>query len=176
MRHFIVCINPECDQHLHPVPVSGGEIMVAANIGLPVIASITGDEPPVEAAITALEVLLESNPEDKIKDMAYEKLKSLKAELDEECTCSSCTEPKTSESIGSTSAIPSASDDYYQSADYKAHRIRMDDLEVERVKADILHQQAQTQLVEAKARLTNVEAEALEQKFRPSQRKSTQTN
>lgn len=69
MKHFMVCINPECDQHLHPV--SGGEIMVAANIGLPVIASITGDEPPVEAAITALEIFLESNPEDKFKDMAY---------------------------------------------------------------------------------------------------------
>lgn len=174
MRHFIVCINPECDQHLHPVPVSGGEIMVAANIGLPVIASITGDEPPVEAAITALEVLLESNPEDKIKDMAYEKLKSLQAELDEGCTCSSCTEPKTSEAMGSPTIVESASDDYYQSADYKAHRVRMDELEVERTKAEILYRKSETVLLDAKARLTVAEAVTLEEKFRLSQIKYPQ--
>lgn len=174
MKHFMVCINPECDQHLHPVPVSGGEIAVAANMGMPVIASIHGDEPPVEAAIIALEVLLESNPEDKIKDMAYEKLKSLQAELGEECTCESCIETKTSESVGSTTAIHSASDDYYQSADYKAHRIRMDELEIERVKVEILNQQAQTVLLDAKARLTVAEAAALEEKFRLSQIKYPQ--
>lgn len=174
MKYFMVCINSECDQHLHAV--TGGELIVAETIGLPVITSINGDEPPVEAAMIALEVLLESNPEDKIKDMAYEKLKSLQAELGEECSCESCTEPKTSESVESTSAIPSASDDYYQSADYKAHRLRMEELEIERTKAEILNQQAQTQLVEAKARLANVEAEALEQKFRPSQRNTPKAN
>lgn len=174
MKYFMVCINAECDQHLHAV--TGGELIVAETIGLPVITSINGDEPPVEAAMIALEFLLESNPEDKIKDMAYEKLKSLQSELGEECTCESCTEPKTSESVESTTAIPSASDDYYQSADYKAHRIRMEELEIERTKAEILNQQAQTQLVEAKARLANAEAEALEQKFRPSQRKTPQAN
>lgn len=172
MKHFIVCINAECDQHLHPA--SGGELIAAGSIGLPIIASLSDDEPPVEAAITALEYLLESDPEDKMKDMAYEKLKSLQSKLDEECTCSSCTEPKTSESVGSTSAIPSASDDYYQSADYKAHRIRMDELEIERMKTEILNQQAQTVLLDAKARLTVAEAATLEEKFRLSQIKYPQ--
>lgn len=172
MKYFMVCINAECDQHLHVV--TGGELIVAETIGLPVITSINGDEPPVEAAIIALEVLLESNPEDKIKDMAYEKLKSLQPELSEECTCESCAEPKTSESVGSTSVIPSASDDYYQSANYKAHRVRMEELEIERVKEDILNQQAQTSLLNAKARLTIAEAAALEEKFRLSQIKYPQ--
>lgn len=172
MKYYMVCINPECDQHFHRVTES--ELIVAANTGMPVIANVTGDEPPVEAAIAALEVFLESNPEDKFKDLAYEKLKSLQAETDEDCTCSSCTEPKTSESVGSTSAIPSAADDYYQSADYKAHRVRMDALEIERVKEDILNQQAQTSLLNAKARLTVAEAAALEEKFRLSQIKFPQ--
>lgn len=174
MNYFMVCINSECDQHLHAV--SGGELVAAQSIGLPVIASISGDVPPVEAAVTALEYLLESDPEDKIKDMAYEKLKSLQAELGEECTCSLCTEPKTSESMGGIAISPTAPDDYYQSAEYKAHRVRMEELEIERTKAEILNQQAQTQLVEAKARLANAEAEALEQKFRPSQRNTPQAN
>lgn len=164
MKHFMVCINPECDQHLHPIPVSGGELIVAANIGLPVIASITGYEPPVEAAITALEVFLESNPENKMKDMAYEKLKSLQAQLTEECP-----EPKTSESMGSIAINPTASDDYYQSSEYKAHRIRMDELEVERVKAE-------TQLVQAKARLTNAEAQKIELNLPTLKRVKPETN
>ena len=109
-----------------------------------------------------------------MKDMAYEKLKSLQAQLDEECTCTLCTEPKTSEGMGSTTAIPSASDDYYQSSEYKAHRIRMDELEIERAKAEILNQQAQTVLLDAKARLTVAEAAALEEKFRLSQIKYPQ--
>lgn len=172
MKFFMVCINAECDQHFHPV--SGGELIAAGSIGLPVVAAITDDLPPVEVAITAIEELLESDPVDKMKDMAYEKLKYLQAQLDEECTCSLCTEPKTSESVESTTAIPSASDDYYQSSEYKAHRIRMDELEIERVKSEILNQQAQTVLLDAKARLTVAEAAALEEKFRLSQIKYPQ--
>lgn len=38
----------------------------------------------------------------------------------------------------------------------------MEALEIERTKAEILNQQAQTKLVEAKARLTNAEAQKLE--------------
>lgn len=174
MKYFMVCINSECDQHLHAV--SSGELIVAETIGLPVIASSNGDEPPVEAAITALEILLESNPEDKIKDMAYEKLKSLQVQLDEECTCSSCTEPKTSEAMGSVAISPTASDDYYQSAEYKAHRVRMEELEVERTKAEILNQQAQTQLVEAKARLANAEAQKIELNLPTLKRVKPETN
>lgn len=182
MKYFMVCINAECDQHLHAV--TGGELIVAETIGLPVITSINGDEPPVEAAMIALEFLLESNPEDKIKDMAYEKLKSLQSELGEECTCESCTEPKEDENSESSNVIGSINgpvrvedpDDYYRSAEYKAHRVRMEELEIERTKAEILNQQAQTQLVEAKARLANAEAEALEQKFRPSQRNTPKAN
>lgn len=174
MKYFMVCLNSECDQPLHHV--SGGELIVAANMGLPVIASITGYEPPVEAAITALEAFLESNPEDKMKDMAYEKLKSLQAQPTDECTCPSCTEYVATEIMDNASIGHTSSDDYYQSAEYKAHRVRMEELEIERTKAEILNQQAQTQLVEAKARLTNAEAEALEQKFRPSQRNTPKAN
>ncbi|MBS7344296.1 MAG: hypothetical protein KIG60_01295 [Caryophanon sp.] len=176
MKYFMVCINPECDQPLHAV--SGGELIVVANMGVPVITSINGDEPPVEAAITALECFLESDPEDKMKDMAYEKLKSLQVHPTEECTCPSCTEPKTSESMGGIAISPTASDDYYQSAEYKAHRVRMEELEVERTKAEILNQQAQTQLVEAKARLTNAEARKIELNFPPEQtsRRTSETN
>lgn len=176
MRHFMVCINPECPQHLHPVPVSGGEISVAVNMGIPVIASIHGDEPPVEAAITALEIFLESNPKDNMKDMIYEKLESLQTKLTEDCTCSSCTEPKTSESVGSTTAIPSASDDYYQSADYKAHRVRMDELEIERMKAEIYNQEVQTTLLQAKVRLVSAEAQKIELNLPVIKRAKPETN
>lgn len=160
MNYFMVCINPECDKPFHPVSV--GEITVAAHMGIPVIAANNGEQPPIEAAITALEYLLESNPEDKLKDMVYEKIESLQTQLIGECTCPSCTETKTSESVESTTAIPSAPDDYYQSAEYKAHRVRMEELEFERTKAEIINQQAQTQLVEANARLKNAEAQKLE--------------
>lgn len=174
MKYFMVCINAECDQHLHAV--TGGELIVAETIGLPVITSINGDEPPVEAAMIALEFLLESNPEDKIKDMAYEKLKSLQSELGEECTCESCTEPKTSESVESTTAIPSASDDYYQSAEYKAHRIRMDELEIERMKAEIYNQEVQTTLLQAKVRLVSAEAQKIELNLPVIKRAKPETN
>ena len=168
MNYFMVCINPECDQLFHPVSV--GVLNVVANMGIPVIASINGEQPPIEAAISPLELFLESNPEDKLKDMAYEKLKSLQAQLTEECTCPTCTEPKETESsessqmVGKVSGVVSVEDpdDYYRSAEYKAHRVRMEALEIERTKAEILNQQAQTQLVEAKARLTNAEAQKLE--------------
>lgn len=175
MKYFMVCINPECDQPLHPV--SGEGVFVAANMGLPVIASITGDEPPVEAAITAIEAFLESNPEDKMKDMAYEKLKAIQNE-------NSTEDADTEASIGDlgvstvngTVSPAYGDDDYYRSAEYKAHRARMEALEVERVNAEILNQKAQTKLIEAKVRLTEAEAESIEQKFRPSHRKSSQPN
>lgn len=172
MNYFMVCINPECDQHFHRVAESG--LIVAANTGMPVIANVTGDEPPVEAAVTALEVFLESNPEDKFKDLAYEKLKSLQVQIGEECTCSDCTEPKTSESMGSAAISPTASDDYYYSDEYKAHRARMQELEIERTQEEILNQKAETSLLNAKARLTIAEAAALEEKFRLSQIKYPQ--
>lgn len=174
MKYFMVCINPECDQHLHPI--SGGELNVFENSGLPIIVSITGDEPPVEAAVTALESILEANPEDKLKDMAYEKLKLLQAQLSEECTCTTCTEPKTSESMGSVAISPTTYDDYYQSAEYKAHRVRMEALEIERTKADILNQQAQTKLIEAKARLTIAEAQKIELNLPTIKRVKPETN
>lgn len=182
MNYFMVCINPECDQPFHPVSV--GELTVVAHMGIPVIASINGEQPPIEAAISPLEFFLESNPEDKMKDMAYEKLKSLQLQLAEECTCPSCTEPKEAETSESSQMVGNVRgavrlenpDDYYRSAEYKAHRVRMEELEVERTKAEILNQQAQTKLVEAKARLTIAEAESIEQKFRPSQRNTPQAN
>lgn len=168
MKYFMVCINPECDQHFHHV--SEGELSVADHMGIPVVASINGDEPPVEAAITALEIFLEANPKDKMKDMAYEKLKSLQVKLGEECTCPSCTESKETENSESSQTVGNTNgpvrvedpDDYYRSAEYKAHRVRMEELEIERTKAEIFNQQAQTQLVEANARLTNAKAQKIE--------------
>lgn len=170
MKYFMVCINAECNQHVHAV--SDEELILAEFIKLPVIASVDGDEPPVKAAVTALEYLLESDLEDKMKYMAYEKLKSLQAQLMEDCPCPSCTEPKTSEGMDGIPIAPS--DDYYQSAEYKAHRVRMEELEFERTKAEILNQQAQTVLLDAKARLTVAEAVTLEEKFRISQIKYPQ--
>lgn len=174
MKYFMVCLNPECDQPLHHI--SGEELIVVTTRGVPVIGSISGDEPPVGAAVVALEDFLASNPEDKIKDMAYEKLKSLQAQLTEECTCPSCTEPEATESMGSVAISPTASDDYYQSAEYKAHRVRMEALEIERTKAEILNQEAHTKLIEAKARLTIAEAQKIELNLPTIKRVKPETN
>lgn len=157
MKHFMVCINPECDQPFHEV--SARELIAINLAGLPVTVSLDGSEPPLEAAATVLEEFLENTTQDKIKDMAYEKLKATHAILNQEDEC-----------MGSAAISPiSASDDYYQSAEYKAHRIRMDELELQRVKAE-------TQLVEAKARLTIAEAQKIELNLPTAKRVKPETN
>ena len=81
MKYFISCINPECDKHLHPI--SGVELIVASNLGLPIVATDDDEVPPLEAAALALEHLLESDVEDSTKAMASEKLKQLTAQIAE---------------------------------------------------------------------------------------------
>lgn len=111
MNYFMVCINPECDQLFHPVSV--GVLNVVANMGIPVIASINGEQPPIEAAISPLELFLESNPEDKLKDMAYEKLKAIQNE-------NSTEDADTEASIGdlSVSAVNGTVSPAYDDDDY----------------------------------------------------------
>lgn len=153
MKYFISCINPECDKHLHPI--SGVELIVASNLGLPIVATDDDEVPPLEAAALALEHLLESDVEDSTKAMASEKLKQLNAQIAEEES-----EEATSEGYSEYKvAEVSGHDDYYQTAEYKAHRAQMESLEVERVKAEISNLRAQTSLVNAKARLTAAEAQ-----------------
>lgn len=164
MKYFISCINPECDKHVHPI--SGVELLVASNLGLPIIASTADDDevPPLEAAALALEHLLESDLVDSTKAMASEKLEQITAQMAEE------------ESEASNVAEVSGHDDYYQTAEYKAHRTQMDSLEVERVKAEISNLRAQTSLVNAKARLTAAEAQKTELGLPSVKQHNPQTN
>ena len=172
MKYFISCINPECDKHLHPI--SGVELIVASNLGLPIIASTADDDevPPLEAAALALEHLLESDVEDSTKAMASEKLKQITAQMAEEdfeeLTSEDSSENKVAEVCGH--------DDYYQTAEYKAHRAQMESLEVERVKAEISNLRAQTSLVNAKAHLTAVEAKKAELGLPSVKQHNPQTN
>lgn len=172
MKYFISCINPECDKHLHPI--SGVELLVASNLGLPIIASTADDDevPPLEAAALALEHLLESDVEDSTKAMASEKLKQITAQIAEEES-----EEATSEDAA-VSNVPTVAgyDDYYQTDEYKAHRAQMDSLEVERVKAEISNLRAQTALVNAKARLTAAEAQKAELGLPTVKQHNPQTN
>lgn len=153
MKHFMVCINPECEHPIHEV--SAGGSLAAAFRGIPVIHSTTGDEPTLEDVIVVLEDLLESDPEDVLKDLVYDKLKKYQDQSSEKCACQEHDETKTDEELvyemvgAPVGAI--AEDDYYRSPEYKAHRIRMDDLEVERVKAEIEYRRAETRLMNAKA-------------------------
>ena len=172
MKYFISCINPECDKHLHPI--SGVELLVASNLGLPIIASTADDDevPPLEAAALALEHLLESNIEDSTKAMASEKLEQITAQIAEEES-----EEATSEEPSVTNApVVANCDDYYQTAEYKAHRTQMDSLEAERVKAEISNLRAQTALVNAKARLTAAEAQKAELGLPSVKQHNPQTN
>lgn len=158
MKYFISCINPECDKHLHPI--AGVELLVASNLGLPIIASTADDDevPPLEAAALALEHLLESDVEDSTKAMASEKLKQITAQIAEEESEEATSEEPT---VAKATAVADY-DEYYQTAEYKAHRAQMESLEVERVKAEISNLRAQTSLVNAKARLTAAEAQKIE--------------
>lgn len=172
MKYFISCINPECNEHLHPI--SGVELLVAYNLNLPIIATTPGDDevPPLEAAALALEHLLESNVEDSVKEMASKKLEQITAQIAEEES-----EEATSEEPSVTNAPVIANcDDYYQTAEYKAHRAQMDSLEVERVKAEISNLRAQTSLVNAKARLTAAEAQKTELGLPSVKQHKPQTN
>lgn len=155
MKHFMVCINPECEQPFHEV--SAGGSFAALLRGIPVIQNLNGAEPTLQDAIDALEELLNTNPDDVLKDLVYDKLKTYKSS--EECKCQDQDEAKTDQEdlnqlVGKSVApvqLPADPDDYYRSPEYKAHRIRMDDLEVERVKAEIEYRQAETRLMNAKA-------------------------
>ena len=172
MKYFISCINPECDKHLHPI--SGVELIVAYNLNLPIIATNAddGEVPPLEVAALALEHLLESNIEDSTKAMASEKLEQITAQIAEEES-----EEATSEEPSVTNApVVANCDDYYQTAEYKAHRAQMDSLEVERVKAEISNLRAQTSLVNAKARLTAAEAQKTELGLPSVKQHKPQTN
>ena len=172
MKYYISCINPECNEHLHPI--SGVELLVASNLGLPIIANTAGDDevPPLEAAALALEHLLESNVEDSVKEMAIKKLEQITAQIAEEES-----EELTSEDAA-VSNVPTVAgyDDYYQTDEYKAHRAQMDSLEVERVKAEISNLRAQTSLVNAKARLTAAEAQKTELGLPSVKQHKPQTN
>lgn len=152
MKHFMICINPECEQPFHEV--SAGVSFAALLRGIPVIQNLNGAEPTLEDAIDALEEFLDTNPDDVLKDLVYDKLKTYKPS--EECTCQDHDETKTDlelehQMVGTNLAVSAEPDDYYRSPEYKAHRIRMDDLEVERVKAEIQYRQAETRLMNAKA-------------------------
>lgn len=155
MKHFMVCINPECEHPFHEVSTGGS--FAATFRGIPVIQSLNGDEPTLQDAIDALEDLLEDNPEDVLKDLVYEKLQTYQEQTSEECTCQKHGEAKTDQEalnqlVGTTGgAVSGDPDDYYRSPEYKAHRIRMDELEVERVKVEIQYRQAETRLMMAKA-------------------------
>ena len=173
MKYFISCINPECDKHLHPI--SCVELLVASNLGLPIIATTANDDevPPLEAAALALEHLLESDVEDSTKAMASEKLEQITAQIAEEEE----SEESTSEEPSVTNApVVANCDDYYQTAEYKAHRAQMDSLEVERVKAEISNLRAQTALVNMKARLTAAEAQKTELGLLSVKQHNPQTN
>lgn len=152
MKHFMVCINPECEHPIHEV--SAGGSLAAVLRGIPVIQSLNGDEPTLQDAIYVLEDLLESNPEDVLKDLVTQKLKTYQEQPSEEST-ETKSDLELEDLLAGASVtpvqVPADPDDYYRSPEYKAHRIRMDALEVKRVKAEIEYRQAETRLMNAKA-------------------------
>lgn len=155
MKKYFACVNPKCPIHFHEL--SDMEAVKVTLTGAPVVVSLNGEEPPLEAAIEMLEVTLnqfEDHPE--IAGQVHEKLGMLRKQLDDQtCSCDACAdEPTTSEGPDTREAI-SVGDKYYNSEEYFKVRHEME-------LANIRSMDANTELLSAKARKIQAEARILE--------------